>query len=207
MCRNTCTLLFLPNLSTFISSQKTDHGKQQRLDVFHPKTWRGNFCDGECRHLCFNWWPCYNVYFINISSSRGPGSSSACSAYCASGLKPRASNFSGPPSKVYNIFDTVIGLSYLCCHSALYSLNNPSVIFLAQLHSISEYCRILINPHHRRLYSNTFSSSRVVTTIEADELPRLIFLRKNREREKEEEEREGKLLKANFNFNHQPWQF
>jgi hypothetical protein len=134
----------------------------------------------------------------------GPGSSSACSAYCASGLKPRASNFSGPPSKVYNIFDTVIGLSYLCCHSALYSLNNPSVIFLAQLHSISEYCRILINPHHRRLYSNTLSSSRVVTTIEADELPRLIFLRKNREREQEEEEREGKLLKANFNFNHQP---
>ena len=40
--------------------------------------------------------------------------------------------------KVYNIFDTVIGLSYICCHYALYSLNNPSLISLAQLHSISE---------------------------------------------------------------------
>ena len=33
-------------------------------------------------------------------------------------------------------------------------LNNPSVIFLTQLHSISEYCRILNTPHHIRLYSN-----------------------------------------------------
>jgi hypothetical protein len=48
-------------------------------------------------------------------------------------LKPRASKFRGPPAKVYNIFNTVIGLSHLCCHSVLYFQNNPSVIFLAQL--------------------------------------------------------------------------
>ena len=63
----------------------------------------------------------------------------------------------GPPAKVYivyYIFNTVIGLSHLCCHDVMYFLNNPSVIFLTQLHSISEYCRILNTPHHLRLYSN-----------------------------------------------------
>ena len=34
-------------------------------------------------------------------------------------------------------------LSHLCCYNVLYCLNNPSVIFLTQLNSISEYCRIL----------------------------------------------------------------
>jgi hypothetical protein len=48
-------------------------------------------------------------------------------------LKPRASNFTRPPVKVYDIVNTVIGLSHLCCHSILYFLNNPSVIFLTQL--------------------------------------------------------------------------
>ena len=33
-----------------------------------------------------------------------------------------------------------------------YFLNNPSVIFFTQLHSISEYCRILNTPHHLCLY-------------------------------------------------------
>jgi hypothetical protein len=61
-------------------------------------------------------------------------------------LKPRASKFRGPPAKVYNIFKTVIGLSHLCCHSVLCFLNNPSVIFLTQLYSISEYCRIFKHP-------------------------------------------------------------
>jgi hypothetical protein len=42
----------------------------------------------------------------------------------------------------------------ICCHNVLYFLNNLSVIFLTQLHSISEYCRILSTPHHLRLYSN-----------------------------------------------------
>jgi hypothetical protein len=53
-------------------------------------------------------------------------------------LKPRASTFRGPPAKVHDNFNTVIGLSHLCCHSVLYFQNNPSVIFLTQLHSISE---------------------------------------------------------------------
>ena len=63
----------------------------------------------------------------------------------------------GPQSlgaKVYNISNTLIGLSHLCCHNVLYFQNNPSVIFLTQLHSISEYCRILNTPHHLRLYWN-----------------------------------------------------
>ena len=34
-------------------------------------------------------------------------------------LKPRASKLWGPPAKVYNIFNTVIGLSNLCCHNVL----------------------------------------------------------------------------------------
>jgi hypothetical protein len=41
-------------------------------------------------------------------------------------LKPRASKFRGPLLKVYNILNTVIGLSNLCCHNVLYFLNNPS---------------------------------------------------------------------------------
>jgi hypothetical protein len=67
-------------------------------------------------------------------------------------LKSRASNVRGPPAKVNNIFNTVIVLSLLYSHSVLYFLNNPSVIFLTQLNSISEYCRILDTHHHLRLY-------------------------------------------------------
>ena len=73
---------------------------------------------------------------------------SAGFTYRLNRLKPRASKFRGTVAKVYNIFNTVIGLSHLCCHSVMYFLNNPSVIFLTQLHSISEYCRILNTPHH-----------------------------------------------------------
>jgi hypothetical protein len=36
--------------------------------------------------------------------------------------------------------------TYLCCHNVLYFRSNPSVIFLTQLHSISEYCRIINTP-------------------------------------------------------------
>ena len=68
--------------------------------------------------------------------------------------KPRVSKLWGSPVKMYNIFTLFIGLSHLCCHNVLYFLNNPSVIFLTQLHSISEYCRILNTPHHIRLYWN-----------------------------------------------------
>ena len=69
-------------------------------------------------------------------------------------MKPRASKFREPPAKVYNLFNTLIGLSHLCCHTVLYFPNNPSVIFLTHLHSISEYCRILNTPRYPRLYSN-----------------------------------------------------
>ena len=69
-------------------------------------------------------------------------------------LKPRASKFRGPPTKMCIIFNTVIGRSHLCCHNVLYFLNNPSVIFLTQFHSISEYCRILNTPRHPCLYWN-----------------------------------------------------
>ena len=31
----------------------------------------------------------------------------------------RASKFRGPPAKVYNIFNTVIGLAHLYCHNVL----------------------------------------------------------------------------------------
>jgi hypothetical protein len=51
-------------------------------------------------------------------------------------LEPMASKFKGPPIKVYSMFNTVIGLSHLCCHNVLYFLNNPSVIFFTQLHSM-----------------------------------------------------------------------
>jgi hypothetical protein len=53
-------------------------------------------------------------------------------------LKPRVPKFKGPTAKVYSIFNTVIGLSHLCCHNVVYFLNNLSVIFLKQLHSIIE---------------------------------------------------------------------
>ena len=57
-------------------------------------------------------------------------------------LKPRASKFRAPPAKEYNIVNTVIRFSHLCCHNVLYFLNNRSVIFLTRLHStqnIAEY--------------------------------------------------------------------
>ena len=79
---------------------------------------------------------------------------SAGFTYRLARLKPRVSKFRGAPAKVYNIFDTVIGRSHLCCHNVLYFLNNPSVIFLTHLHSISEYCRILNTHYHIRLYSS-----------------------------------------------------
>ena len=57
-------------------------------------------------------------------------------------LKPRASEFRGTPAKVYNIFNTVIGLSraHLCCHNVLYFLNNS--------YSIALHFRLLQNFKH-----------------------------------------------------------
>ena len=77
-------------------------------------------------------------------------------------LKHRVPTFLGPPANAYYVFNIVIRLSHLCCHNELYFLNNPSVIFLAELHTISEYCRILITSHHLHFYwnwLNTISSS------------------------------------------------
>jgi hypothetical protein len=85
-------------------------------------------------------------------------------------LQPMASNFRGPSAKVYIIFITVIGLSHLCCHSVLYFLNNPSVIFLTQLHSISEYCRILSTPHHLCFYWKWLSTLPSSSSHEGGEL-------------------------------------
>jgi hypothetical protein len=71
---------------------------------------------------------------------------------------------------VYNMLNIVIGLSYLCCHNVLYFLNNPSVIFLTQLHSISEYCRILDTPHHLWLYWNWLNTLPPSSSCEGGEL-------------------------------------
>ena len=49
-------------------------------------------------------------------------SSAGFTYYRLDKLKPMASTFNRTPAKVYNTFDTVIELTYLCCHNALYSL-------------------------------------------------------------------------------------
>jgi hypothetical protein len=54
-------------------------------------------------------------------------------------LKHRATKCKGPPAKVYNIFNTVIGLSHLCCQKVLYFLNNPSDELIRTRH----YCYLL----------------------------------------------------------------
>ena len=64
----------------------------------------------------------------------------------------------------------LFGLSHLCCHSVLYFLNNSSVIFLTQLHSISEYCRILKTPHHLCLYWNWLKTLPSSSSREGEEL-------------------------------------
>ena len=49
-------------------------------------------------------------------------SRSICSAgftYGLDRLKPSVSKFRGPQAKVYNMFNTVIRLSQLCCHNVL----------------------------------------------------------------------------------------
>ena len=76
----------------------------------------------------------------------------------------------GPPAYVYNILNTVTGLSHLCCHNILYFLNNSSIIFLTQLHSISEYCRILNTSHHPRLYWNWLNTLPSCSSRECGEL-------------------------------------
>ena len=95
---------------------------------------------------------------------------SAGFTYGLNRLKPRDSKFKGPPAKVYDIFNTVIGLSHLCCYNILYFLNNPSEIFITQLHSISEYCRIVNTPHHLHLYWNWLNTLPSSSSREGEEL-------------------------------------
>ena len=80
---------------------------------------------------------CYCLLFLISDEHVVCLIASAGFTYRLDRLKPRVCKFMGSPSKEHNIFDTVIGLSYICC-----ILNNPSVIFLTQLHSILEYCRL-----------------------------------------------------------------
>jgi hypothetical protein len=50
---------------------------------------------------------------------------SAGFAYMIDRLKHRTSRFRGPLVKVYNIFNTVIGLSLLCCYNVLLPSKQP----------------------------------------------------------------------------------
>jgi len=104
--------------------------------------------------------PCYShsqVWKIVSISHMYFQESSAVYTYMLDKLKVRTSQLRESPvqasNTIYLIYnDTVIGLSYLCCHNVMYSLSRPVVFFLAQLYSISEYFRWI--PHHPRLYSN-----------------------------------------------------
>ena len=114
------------------------------------------------KFIVYSTFPLENMLYTSINSAEF--------TYRFDRLKPRASKFRGPPVKVYNIFNTVIGLSYLCCHSLLYFLNNPSGIFLTHLHFISEYCRILNIPHHFCLYLNWLNTLPSPSSREGGEL-------------------------------------
>ena len=91
----------------------------------------------------------WNVYLYIAEITKYDKQPNQCLIYLqvrqvnAYGLKIQGSS----GQSVNYIFNTVIGLSHLCCHNVLYFLNNPSVIILSQLHFISEYCRILNTPH------------------------------------------------------------
>ena len=97
----------------------------------------------DCAIFCFSFYVFVVFLLYQLSHTV---LNSAGFTYRLNRLKPSASKFKGPPSKVYNFFNIVNGLSHLCCHNVPYFLNNPSVVFLTQLHSISEYCRILKHP-------------------------------------------------------------
>ena len=124
----------------------------------------------------------YQIYFevltplkrsMKLRTADSQTNTSTGFTYILDRLMPRASKFRGPSAKVHNMLNIVIGLQHLCCHNVLYFLNNTSVIFLTQLHSISEYCRILNTPHHLCLYWNWLntlpsSSSREGGELEGD---------------------------------------
>ena len=114
------------------------------------------------------WW--YRRALTTHKQRYRSSDSSSGFTYRLDRLKPRASKYRGLPAKVHNIFNTVIGLSHLCCHNVLYFLNNPSIIFLIQLHSIPEYCRIWKILHHLHLYSNRLNTLPSSSSREGGEL-------------------------------------
>ena len=59
----------------------------------------------------------YTQTKLDFSPALHRQTGSARFTYRLDRLKPRASIFRGPPVKVYNIFNTVISLSHLCCHN------------------------------------------------------------------------------------------
>jgi hypothetical protein len=83
---------------------------------------------------------------------RGKGAFSRWARNCIS-HKSKPDYFVGHEQSIYIFFKlyqniladiilfTFIGLFDLCCHSALCSLSNSSVIFLPQLYFVSEFCR------------------------------------------------------------------
>ena len=107
-----------------------------------------------------NFYQDVSLLFINAMSSAG-------FTYRLDRLKPRASKFRGPRCIVYL---TLLLDFHLCSHNVLYFLNNPSVIFLTQLHSISEYCRILNTPRHLCLYWNWLKTLPSSSSREGGEL-------------------------------------
>jgi hypothetical protein len=68
------------------------------------------------------------ITFINLPSNYKGMYLVSDLPICIVRLKPKASKPRGPLATVSNIFGTVIGISYIYHHSALKSINNPSVI-------------------------------------------------------------------------------
>jgi hypothetical protein len=79
----------------------------------------------------------FRVYFSIITFRWVHVSEEAVSIYCYLLKKERIMM----KRNCYHLFNNIIGLSHSCCHNVLFFLSNPSVAFLTQLHSISEYCR------------------------------------------------------------------
>ena len=79
---------------------------------------------------------------LSIPKCKSKYGASAGFTYRLDRLKPRASTFRVPPANVYNIFNTVNGLSHLCCHNVLYFLNNP---FSKFPYTVAPHFRILHN--------------------------------------------------------------
>ena len=81
-----------------------------------------------------NLWLCVYVYVhvfiytVIVNSSRLHTWSVPDLSYRLCRLKSRGSKARGPLAKVHNIFNTVIGLSYTCCHSHNHLINTSQTI-------------------------------------------------------------------------------